>query len=144
MYSGRVFWSIYALFSVAAAGLSILLFRLFTEWLNSPYEEAVIVAGLLTMPINWLVGEQLTWRHTQIPRSLRAGRYFLVYAVGLSLNAFVIHWLGHMLRFDARISDLFGLFISMAWTGPMNRYYTWAKDVSGKKSCLPAVDDLQR
>lgn len=124
-----VFWSLYALCSLGASWLSILLFRIFTERFYVPYEEAVLVAGTLTMPINWLAGEQLTWNTRNSHRYHRAMRYFFVYSIGLLLNTFVIHLLGHVWRFDASTSDLIGLTVSMTWTGPMNRYFTWAKDV---------------
>ncbi len=125
----NVFWSLYAFCSLCTALISIMLFRLFTKGFDAPYEEAVLVAGILTMPINWLAGEQLTWYTRCGSRSIRAMRYFLVYGIGLLLNTLVIHWLGHVWRWDARVSEMFGLIVSMVWTGPMNRYFTWAKDI---------------
>ncbi len=128
------FWALYSLASFVGAGLSLALFRYFALLLDRPYEESAIAAGLLTLPINWLWGEQITWdeRPDARARSLRALRYFAVYAAGLSLDAALVHVFGHVWRMDARWGEFAGVAVSLAWTAPANRLFVWSTRNRGR------------
>lgn len=121
------FWPLYSLASLVSAGISLALFRYFALLLDRPYEESAIVAGLLALPVNWLWGEQITWRARPNGRgrTLRALRYFVVYAAGLAIDAALVHAVGHVLRADARWSEVVGVTGSMLWTAPANRLLVW-------------------
>lgn len=121
------FWALYSMASFVSAGISLALFRYFAVLLDRPYEESAIIAGVLALPVNWLWGEQITWsaRPDAKARGLRAGRYFAVYAMGLALEAAVVHVVGHVWRLDARFGEFAGVAVSMAWTAPANRLFVW-------------------
>ncbi|MCY0875385.1 MAG: GtrA family protein [Firmicutes bacterium] len=123
------FWRVYLLASVCSSLISVLLFHWFDVTIREPYEASAVLAGLLTLPINWLVGEQLTWCSGRANRAWRACKYFGVYGVGLLLDALIVHLLGHVALWDGRLADLVGITVAMLWTAPMNRYVTWRADV---------------
>lgn len=128
MIGNRFFWRVYALASVCSGVISVYLFHLAVEGFHRPYEEAAIVAGLLAMPVNWLVGEQLTWGSFRSGRSLRAARYFTVYGIGLLIDTLLVHLVGHVWFVAMRFVDVAGVLGSMLWTAPMNRYWTWKEE----------------
>lgn len=123
--SGLYFWRWYLLSSAVSSLLSLALFHWLVQGSHETYETCAVMSGLLTLPINWLVGEQLTWGTKARGRGRRASRYYFVYGVGLLLDVWTVHALGHILRTDARLADAVGLFLAMGWTAPMNRLYTW-------------------
>lgn len=123
------FWRWYLLASLASACLSVLLFHLFDQMWHEAYETSAVWAGLLTLPINWLAGEQLTWAYSRSDRLVRATHYYLVYGTGLALDVGVVHVVGHLLHADLRIADAIGIVIAMGWTAPMNRFVTWRADL---------------
>jgi putative flippase GtrA len=121
----RRFWSLYMLASLASAGVSLSVFQIAVHSFARPYEEAVIMAGLLAMPINWLWAEQLTWRLAPPGRVRRALRYFCAYAVAILADAAVVHLCGHVWRLDDHLSAALGVAASMLWMAPANRYLVW-------------------
>lgn len=121
----RRFWSLYMLASLASAGVSLLVFQIAVHSFARPYEEAVVAAGLLAMPINWLWAEQLTWHLAPSGRARRALRYFCAYAVAILADAAVVHLCGHVWRLDDRLSATLGVVASMLWMAPANRYLVW-------------------
>lgn len=123
--TNSAFWRYYLVASVCSSLLSLVLFHWLDLTLREPYEASAIVAGLLTLPINWLVGEQLTWGRCRNNRWVRAGHYYAVYGGGLFLDACIVHLLGHVALWDGRLADLIGICVAMLWTAPMNRYVTW-------------------
>lgn len=128
------FWRLYFVASIITVGLSLLLFKMITyEWPCS-YEEAVLFSSVMTMPLNWLIGEQLSWRSDDSRnRMTRALRYFGVYCAGLLLNVLVVHHLGHELRWPGHLSAAIGAIVSIGFTAPLNRYWTW-ESCSGLRS----------
>jgi len=123
--SGSFFWRWYLLSSAVSSLLSLTLFHWLVQGSHEPYETCAVMSGLLTLPVNWLVGEQLTWGADARGRWRRASRYYFVYGVGLLLDVWTVHALGHIVRTDARLADAVGLLLAMVWTAPMNRLYTW-------------------
>lgn len=131
------FWRLYTLSSVCSAGLSVLLFHWFDQSFRQPYETSAVLAGLLTLPINWLTGEQLTWPEEPAKRLWRALMYFSVYGIGLLIDAWVVHVIGHVARADGRLADALGVILAMSWTAPMNRYFTWRQSPVNEFLPLP-------
>lgn len=119
------FWRVYLLASACSSLVSLALFHWLDLTIREPYEASAVLAGLLTLPLNWLVGEQLTWRVCRCNRLVRACKYYAVYGVGLLLDALIVHLLGHIALWDGRLADLVGILVAMMWTAPMNRYVTW-------------------
>ena len=121
------FWPLYSLASFFSAGVSLMLFRYFSLLLDRPYEESAVIAGLVAFPVNWLWGEQITWRARPDGRgrALRALRYFAVYTVGLAIDAVLVHVVGHVWRADARLCEFVGVAGGMLWTIPANRLFVW-------------------
>ena len=123
------FWPLYFAASITSVALTLTVFRLLLAWPMS-YEDATIMAALFAMPVSWLVGEQLTWGVCVSSRGVRAAKYYVVYSVGLLIEVLTVHVLGHEIRINGHVANAIGVGLSLLWTAPMNRQWTWAQDVS--------------
>ncbi|MHB1682997.1 MAG: GtrA family protein [Bacilli bacterium] len=122
------FWPLYFVASVTSVALTLIVFRLLLAWPMS-YEDATVIAALFAMPVNWLVGEQLTWGVCASSRRVRAARYYVVYSVGLLIEVLTVHVLGHEILINAHAANAIAVGLSLLWTAPLNRRWTWAQDV---------------
>jgi|GEM_PF-3790763 len=122
------FWPLYFVASVTSVALTLIVFRLLLAWPMS-YEDATVIAALFAMPVNWLVGEQLTWGVCVSSRRVRAARYYVVYSVGLLIEVLTVHVLGHEILINAHAANAIAVGLSLLWTAPLNRRWTWAQDV---------------
>ncbi len=120
------FWRLYLLASVVSSLSSMLLFRVVLHLWGSSFEDAAVCSGLFAMPINWLVGEQLTWHRVGVNRLIRAARYFSVYGMGLVIVIVVVHVLSHVVHWPAHQSEDVGVLASVFVTAPLNRFWTWS------------------
>ena len=127
------FWPLYFVASVISVALTLIVFRLLLAWPMS-YEDATVIAALFTMPVNWLVGEQLTWGVCASSRRVRAARYYVVYSVGLLIEVLTVHVLGHEILVNAHAANAIAVGLSLLWTAPLNRRWTWAQDVGRRVS----------
>jgi putative flippase GtrA len=125
-----VFWAIYGASGALSAAVALLAFHMALQIFDRPYEEASVVAGALAMPINWLVGEQLTWGAGGLYRALRACRSGLACTAGLIADAAAVHLAAHVWGQSAHWSEVCGLAAGAMCSGPINRLWTWSSDLA--------------